>query len=588
MCGIAAYFGPRAQTFGLQWIRTAVSLQWERGTDELGIIVDDAAVLAVNRLALRGGADGTQPRSDGSHLVAFNGEIYANLAGTALSAEESDSRWVARWLSTGVEISRLRGMFGIVSFDEQNGVVSLHRDRWGEKQLYYFVSGGEVFVSSQPQPLVALAGGDIDTMSINRYLALRFVPGHQTGWNGIDRVRPGESVSIRAGGGVRQVGESRSTQVLWRDDGVRPAEGRTDVQERLTEAVSMTCRADKPVGVLLSGGLDSTVVAQVAAEQGVQDFYTVGFSDGAMDERGKALAVTNVMGGAHHTLEFGVNEFLEGFDRMVWSAGDLVCDEALFPLSALCQAASADVSVLLTGDGADEVFGGYERYDVPGSLDAYLRRFGGISSFVPEASECLKSNFSDYGRDLGDPSQSLTRRDMCIVDSLTYLPEGLMVKADRAGMASTVELRSPFLLAFQCPVTRNDSSENKPLLRSAFAAAAEGAGKKQPFATPLWTWLNGPLGPWAAERLRSEGLAELVSPQEVERAKERLRGGFSTRQESRSTVALLVLESWERMTKSLARSAPRPERPEIAQAFDDALRRSVGKVDRLATDVSRT
>jgi asparagine synthase (glutamine-hydrolysing) len=475
MCGILGLVGPRPVDPARL---DAVALLRHRGPDGEGRHIGESVGLAMTRLAIIDLETGDQPVANetGDVVAIVNGELYnyrelrAELAAAGhVFRGEGDVEVVPHlYEEYGEEcFERLRGMFAVALWDERRGKLVLARDRFGIKPLYLAESGGELAFASELAPLLALGADDSpDAEALADYLALGYVAGEATGLAGMRRLLPGNVL-------VHEGGRSRARPFY----GLEPHE--LPLEETLAEAVRLHLRSDVPLAVLLSGGLDSSLVAALAAAELDEPLrtFTVGFADAELDEREPARAVAEAIGSRHEELVVET----QVADDLAEIAGCLeqpLADPAAIPLWYLSRAVATEVKVALAGDGGDEVFGGYSRY----AWDAKAARVGrllpaaalarlvpersGRKSVVRRAAKLLRhaakpeaeryfawfslldgdGRADVFARAFERAPEALTPLGrLQFVDLNTFIPDNLMLKADKLSMAHSLELRVPFL-----------------------------------------------------------------------------------------------------------------------------------------------
>jgi asparagine synthase (glutamine-hydrolysing) len=601
-----------------------------RGPDEGSVDAFGRCVLGHQRLRVLDPAQGYQPVADESGGVAavFNGEIYnfrelrATLAGHELRGTGDTPVLPHLYEEDGPAfVRRLSGMFAIALWDAPHERLVLARDRLGKKPLLWTrLPDGTLAFASELKALLRLPDvrRELDLEALDAYLALQYVPGPGTALRGVQKLPPGHVL-------VLERGEAR-VERYWAPE-AQPEElaeeewlGR--VREVVTAAVRRRLEADVPLGALLSGGIDSSVVvAQMArASSGPVRTFTIGFAgDSRYDERPYARAVAARWGTAHEeiVLEPDAREVLP---RLASSFDEPLGDEAALPTFLVCEAARRHVTVALTGDGGDESFAGYERYAahrLAGRLPAPLRpaaaalrllpgarreprsaafraarflalaglppaeRYGRLMEVFPLRlrhalwSDDARPSVRSAGELLGPPRGGGIA-GLQLVDVATYLPGDLLLKSDLASMAHSLELRSPLLdhevveLGLSLPDSlKQHGREGKLALRRAFAAdlppevAARG---KTGFGVPISHWLRGELRELAADVLLDRRAAErgLFARGRVERM---LRDHASGRAEHGHRLwTLLMLELWLRAHVETEASAGRAPGAALAPA----------------------
>jgi asparagine synthase (glutamine-hydrolysing) len=513
-----------------------------RGPDHGAVEALGRCVLAYRRLSIIDLATGDQPiRNERGDVVAvFNGEIYnfrelrreLEAAGHEIGGSGDSPLIPHAYEEWGLGFAeRLEGMYAIALWDRDAERLVLLRDRLGKKPLLYAqLPDGSVAFASETKALLALPSlpRELDLQQLDAFLALQYVP--RSGLRAVQKVPPG-SYAVVENGAVH-------VTRYWTP---RPAAEGGDwvarVRDEVTASVRRRLVADVPLGALLSGGLDSSIVvaamAQASAEP-VQTF-TVGFPDARYDERAHARVVAERYGTRHEELEIDPGPDL--LQRLAHAFDEPFGDEAALPTMLVCEATRRHVKVALVGDGGDEVFGGYERYralelarripSAVGGLGAHTlallpstrrqprstpfraRRFLDVAA-APAAEryarlmevfplELRRALWTDSA--IAQTTASLLPRaaDPRLVDIESYLPGDLLPKADIASMAVSLELRSPFLdhhvveLGLALPP---ELARGKAALKQAFAAdlpASTAARGKTGFGVPLDRWFRGEL-----------------------------------------------------------------------------------------------
>ncbi len=436
-------------------------------------------------------------------------------------------------------VARLEGMFAIALWDRRAERLVLARDRLGKKPLVYArLPDGSIAFASETKALLRLPElpRDLDLAQLDAFLALQYVP--RSGLRAVQKVPPA-SYAVFEGGAER-------VERYWRP---LPASGEGDWVERVRSEVTAAVRrrlvADVPLGALLSGGLDSSIVVAAMAEasSGPVRTFTVGFPDRAYDERPNARVVAERFGTTHEELEIAPEPEL--LERLADAFDEPFGDEAALPTLLVCEATRRHVTVALVGDGGDEAFGGYERYRAHelASRVPRLAAAAGRSALgaVPAARREPRSTLFRARRFLDAAAQPAADRyarlvevfpqelrralwtdealahstagmlphdpDLRLVDLDSYLPGDLLPKADIASMAVSLELRAPFLdhrvveLSLALPP---ELARGKEALRQAFAEVLPPettARAKTGFGVPLDHWFREELRPMAEDLL---------------------------------------------------------------------------------------
>jgi asparagine synthase (glutamine-hydrolysing) len=582
MCGIAGVLGHgRPGELEALLGRMSDSLR-HRGPDDHGAWVDHDSAIGARRLAIIDLAHGQQPMwtRDGSFGIVFNGEIYNHAAlRTRLEADgvafrtRSDTEVLLRVLCRdGIAgLAAVNGMFAACLLDRRERSALLVRDRLGKKPLYYGSPGGRLLFASELKAILAALPRrpELNLQAIHDYLSLRYVPGPDTIWQGLSKLAPGHALRVDLATGREELERWWSVDVV-----AEPANpGRDYVAEleaMLLEAVEeRLVAADVPVGVMLSGGLDSSAVSAAAVRLGHRAFHTfaVGYEGGGLhSELRHARTVAEHLGSRHHELRVAATDFAEGLSDLVWQTDEPLADLAAVPLYRLSLLAREHVKVVLSGEGADEVLAGYsfeqmaagfERMRRVAALPGPLLRAAGRAVPGPrgDALQALGSGGrAGYPAAMGThiswvlgesdkealwrhapgarPTEKLLagwygacpspdpldRVQQVAMGS--WLVEDLLMKADKSTMAASLELRCPFLAhrlvewgvglptAWKVGNAKVGWSSKRALrvLAARWLPAAIVERPKQGFPVPAYDWLRAEGGAWADERLaRDDG-----------------------------------------------------------------------------------
>ena len=373
MCGIVGLVDTKQPDFPDALLDAMRDVMRNRGPDGVGTFREGPIAMAMRRLSVIDLEHGWQPLySRGGRVVAFqNGEIYnyrplrSELESLGfLFATQSDTEVLAHgYAHWGIEglLDRIDGMYAIAILDRDRRELHLARDRFGEKPLFYQAVPGRFAYASDLTALAALPwAGDapVDPLSLDRYLALHYVPGDRTILAGAQRVMPGERLRIPLDSLVPE--KARYYRL--------PASvGSPISDEELSRLIEASVRsrlvADVPVGVFLSGGIDSSLVAAIAARENPHiNTFSIGFPSAAHDESPHAREVARHIGSTHHEFVFDEGKFMELLPEVASALDEPLGDQATLPLFWLCREARKFVTVALSGEGADEIFGGYSYY----------------------------------------------------------------------------------------------------------------------------------------------------------------------------------------------------------------------------------
>ena len=563
MCGLVfSYHAENHEAPLTADIKTALAALAHRGPDAGNTLQVGPASFAHARLSIIDLDESHQPMQspDGRYTLVFNGEIYNHhslrerLARHWPFHTQGDTEvLLAGLIRHGTAfLEDLEGMWAFALWDARERELLLSRDRMGKKPLFYFGEGKRFACASELPALRQLADApwqeDIDsTADYFRYGYL--LPGY-TAWQGVREVLPGHWLKWRPG-------HSPHEEAYWRLPTPGPDSSSftdDDLRERLEEAVGKRLLADVEVGACLSGGIDSSLVCALAQRQMDRPLktYTIGFSEAAFDESEHAAEVARFLGTDHH------KEMFHEWDENLLEAllrdhvGQPFMDSSLLPTAMVSRLASRDVKVALSGDGADELFGGYQRYQARLMLRWYTRLPGSLKRQAEKAIRMLPEPTAHHSRSLlkkahlfvdvaqrqraetpytapvmfhpddyatlfpdladrGHPPPGLKERtelddlqQMLTGDALVYLPQDIHTKVDRASMAASLETRAPFMdhkvveLAFSRPAKQHlRLGAGKRWLRSAFHdLLPEDTWKrrKQGFGVPIHQWFRSLLG----------------------------------------------------------------------------------------------
>ena len=603
MCGIVGFVQPGGfSAAGARSVLSAMAAAIaHRGPDDDGLWLDvgGGVALAHRRLAVIDlSAAGHQPMFSfsGRYVIVFNGEIYNH----AEIRKQIDARFATAisWcgnsdtevLLAAIECYGLRralddaiGMFAFALWDRHARTLYLARDRLGEKPLYWGWQNRVFMFGSELKALVAHPSfaGEVDREALLALLRHNYVPAPWSIYRGIRKLVPGSFVKLalglRGGAGSDLPEPTR----YWSLDNAiergreQPFTGGADdavaaLHNVLEDAVVSQVAADVPVGAFLSGGIDSTTIValmQANSSRPVRTF-TVGFEESRYDEAGHAREVARRLGTEHHELYASARDALDVIPRLPSLYDEPFADSSQIPTFLVAQMTRRYVTVALSGDGGDELFGGYQRYfrmrdilSVLSPIPPGVRRLSGQAiNAIPthwgnglklfdrarklaellgfERDEQLYHSLVSHWRDpsavvrhvserrvnLSDPvawprAEGVESR-MMAVDAVTYLPDDILVKVDRAAMGVSLETRAPFLdhrvveLAWRLPLSvKIRGRQGKWVLRQVLRRYVPPELVNRPkmgFGVPLASWLRGELRDWAEalldeRRLRTDG-----------------------------------------------------------------------------------
>ena len=588
MCGIAGFFDPRRRSDPRVYEEVVGAMAdrlGHRGPDDRGVWCDGEAGVALGfrRLSILDlSSAGHQPMlsAAGDLVMVFNGEIYnhadlrAALPGPWRGHSDSEVLLaaIARW---GLEaaLQRAEGMFAIALWDRRARRLSLARDRFGEKPLYYGWAGGVLLFASELKALACHPcwSGALDRGALGLFLRHAYVPAPYSAYAGIGKLPPGCCISFTADDTAADPLAYWSAPERAAAAAATPFAGdlaaaSERLQALIDRSVALRMIADVPVGVFLSGGIDSSSVtaAMQHARAGKVRSFSIAFGDPRYDESAHAAAVARHLGTAHTELAVTEADCLAVLPRLSEIYDEPFADASAIPTAALCRVTRAEVKVALSGDGGDELFAGYPRYaDVAaawrrrasgGARRVAARRIvaalGGSNARLARRGRKLAEGWAHASPEslYGDPmsrwragdrlapalplprsafdaplpdAPSLEQRFM-LLDALTYLPDDLLVKVDRASMAVGLEARAPLLdhhiaeFAWSLPPALMIEGSAKRVLREVLYRRVPRAlvdRPKQGFEPPIGRWLREGLRDWADEllspaRLDREGMVD--------------------------------------------------------------------------------
>ena len=648
MCGLAGFLDSSAALAAAAQEALVGALMApleHRGPDDSGIWVDAEAGIALGHRRLSVidlSSTGHQPMASvsGRYVIAFNGEVYNHLElrtelagpGGPWRGRSDTETLLAAFERWGIEtaLTKTVGMFAFAVWDRQERVLTLGRDRLGEKPLYYGWQGHVFLFGSELKALRAhpAFGAEIDRHALALYMRHAYIPTPYSIYRKIFKLPAGTCLHLRAQdapGALPRPQAYWSLREVWDRALESPfrggdAEATQELERLLKQAVLGQSIADVALGAFLSGGVDSSTIVALMQAQSSQPVktFTIGFEEAAYSEAQHACAVARHLGTDHTELIVTARDALDVIPKLPQLFDEPFGDSSAIPTFLVAQLARRHVTVSLSGDGGDELFGGYARYQrvddiwrrverVPyGARRAAARAIGAIAGgrralpgsvgnrlarylAARRGQECYdvqtlyrhdtadfvlgSDGASDAAPELRPPGARPTLyEEMMFRDAMTYLPDDILVKVDRAAMGVSLETRVPLLdhrvVEFACRLPLHlkvRGRERKWLLKQVMRRylPAESLGRpKMGFGIPMGDWLRGPLREWAEsllaeERLRSEGFLN------AERARkqwtEHLRGA---RAGADSLWHVLAFQAWAAagnrrfVPSSRAREAP--------------------------------
>lgn len=575
MCGITGFVEDSTRV-GNQLERAEIlermcTVMAHRGPDDQGTIVDDVVALGMRRLSIIDLSGGHQPMSSGNNTLVFNGEIYnyrelrQHLQGRGYAFQtKSDTESILHSYEEYGDncVDHLRGMFAFALWDASRRKLLIARDRVGEKPLYYTITKNGTFVfGSELKCLLEHKDveREIDPESVDAYLTFGYVPDPLSIFKGIKKLPPGYSLSLVDG--------KLTTKQYW-DFPYKQSEERSEddyveeLRQRLQESVRMRLVSDVPLGAFLSGGVDSsTIVALMAREMSEPvKTFSIGFAEDSYDELKYARLVAQRFGTDHHEL-IVTPDVCNIVDELIRHFDEPFADQSSIPTYYVSKLAREHVTVVLSGDGGDELFAGYTRYAVDlkrqgfERLPRFLRQnvmkslsehlphgargrnylynvaLDPIDRYIDNISVFTKLNRGSlYSEDFleslagqqsavamyrelasqvttGDPLERLL-----YLDSKTYLPGDILTKVDRMSMAVSLEARVPLLdhelieFVARMPASlKMRGDESKYIFKRAVADLVPKeilTRSKQGFGVPIGEWINDQLRERTHDTLR--------------------------------------------------------------------------------------
>jgi asparagine synthase (glutamine-hydrolysing) len=507
MCGIAGMIGCPGETITPEQIRRMTNTIVHRGPDDEGIHVRGNVGLGMRRLSIIDLSGGRQPiyNEDRTVAVVFNGEIYnfhelrqeLESRGHEFRTHSDTEVIVHLYEEMGADcVTKLRGMFAIALYDAKRDSLLLARDRLGKKPLFYAQRAGRLFFGSEIKALLAAAPelAEVDPEGVVQFFYYGYIPDPQSAFRHIRKLLPGHVAEYREG--QIHVHQYWDVPAYGGNDPGSDEACLEELERRLAEAVRMRLISDVPLGALLSGGVDSSIVVALMAREssGPVKTFSIGFRKADFNEAEYARLVAERFGTDHHELvvDPDITETLNHLTRMM---EEPFGDSSMIPTYCVAQLARQHVTVALSGDGGDELFGGYDRYMVnlrrrrfeviPSWVgDLYRNRVyswlpSGVKgrklawnitlpsrdrylddvSFLPvlhRERSLFSDEFVDHARRCTDPLRQFQRyyddapatdqlSRLMYLDTKTYLAGDILTKVDRMSMATSLEMRCPIL-----------------------------------------------------------------------------------------------------------------------------------------------
>jgi asparagine synthase (glutamine-hydrolysing) len=577
MCGFIGCVHDKEQNYRddqKQQFKNMNDIITHRGPDDDGFYYDDHIQFGFRRLSIIDIECGHQPLTyeNERYWIIFNGEVYnylelrEELLKDGLQfATNSDTEVIIALYSHLKEkaVEKLRGMFAFTIWDKQEQTVFGARDPFGIKPYFYFEDGERTFFASEKKSiLLALENDVLDYDSLQHYLTYQFVPEPNTMSKGIHKLEPGHYFTKR-------IGSPMEIKRYWKAsfNPIQKSESAfvKEIQEVLIDSVKMHMRSDVPVGSFLSGGIDSSIIASIAKQfHPAIKTFSVGFEQNGFSEIDVAKETADKLGVENISYVITPQEYMNELPKIIWHMDDPLADPAAIPLYFVAREARKHVTVVLSGEGADELFGGYNIYREPQDLEVFnkIPRVGkvllkGIANIMPEGMKGKSFiergvtpmeeryignakmfteeekrdllsvyreglNYTDITKPLYAESKGYDPVDrMQFIDIHTWMRGDILLKADKMTMAHSLELRVPFLdkvvfeTASKIPTSlKTANGTTKYILRK----AAEGIvpehvlnRKKLGFPVPIRHWLKNEMNEWAKTIIRESNTDHLIN-----------------------------------------------------------------------------
>ena len=578
MCGISGKVNFFESYVDEKSLSESIDKLESRGPDNKGIWIDGGCGLAHRRLSILDLSNGgSQPMisSDNRYVCVFNGEIYNykeirhNLGEASISWKgKSDTEVLLEaWSRWGVKsLEYLDGMFAFSIWDKKNQKLYAARDRIGEKPFYYHWNGKSFSFSSRPSPLFSLEknlSSEFDHQSLRYYLESGYIPAPFSIYKDVKKLEPSSYLEIDKNG-IKKERYSTHLSIKpeknWKFKNEK--ELLDELDELITDSVSKRMLSDVPLGAFLSGGIDSSLIVAIMAKISKEKIktFTIGFEEKEYDESSHAKEVANYIGTDHDTKILSVNDLIDLIPYFTKNYDEPFFDSSAFPTLAVSKLAKQKVTVSLSGDGGDELFGGYHYYKIAQVLDPFfllpnnirnlisiplnlmpshkLKLFGQAlkQKSLPRAFAFSRSIAKDFHNILSEEvlNQTKSIHDLFEIKSKEF-PKGLhsseqgmrldtvftlnddyLQKTDLASMAYSLESRAPFLnkdlveWALRLPIKwKLKGFNNKYILRKLlyrYVPQKIVDRPKKGFGVPINHWLRNELYEWSLERLENKEL----------------------------------------------------------------------------------
>jgi len=584
LCGILGYYSKFSDSLAIESLCIATNQLAHRGPDDGAWWANDSFFLGHRRLSIIDLGMGSQPMLsvDNRYVIVFNGEIYNYIElqnelrkrGCVFRTKSDTEVILEGYRVFGVDLPKfLVGMFAFGIVDRVEQTLYLCRDRFGEKPLFINETHSAICFASELGPLASLLWPniEIDRTALAEYLCLNYVPGERTMIHGIHRLAPG----------TWRLYSPKATQsgIYWKpppplvDCALSFDCATRELRTRIDQAVNIALRSDVPVTLFLSGGIDSSIIAESAVRQGhLQHAYCLNFAEESYSEIHNATQVANRLGIELRRVDFSADE-LANFLLLVQHSDDPLADSSSLAVWTLSRAVAKDYKVVISGDGGDELFGGYLTYKATMFLRYIIKilpiivrqSFSELAHKIPVGDRKVSFSYKlmrflrgmnlnpaeahftwngtwlpkDASRFISDLTSHELARDVLInlvarhqltlepdlldlqrADACDYLPNDILTKVDRMTMAHGLEARAPFLvpsvaefgLSLPAKFKLTPFGQPKLILRklaTQLYGSMIGTAKKQGFSIPVHRWLRGPMRPLVEDLLSKPSLDQI-------------------------------------------------------------------------------
>lgn len=624
MCGICGkIFFDESQRVDKELLKAMAKTMLHRGPDDDGFYISGQVGLAHRRLSIIDLNTGKQPISNenNSIWIMFNGEIYNYqelrkilIAKNHSFKTKTDTEVIIHAYEEYGEdvVSHLRGMFAFAIWDERNKSLFLARDRVGIKPLYYYLTSRFLIFASEMKAILAdpSVKAEIHYPAIDRFLTYRYLPGSDTLIKNLVKLNPGHYLTLK--NGVTSIKQYWDLAFSRQQRTYNLKHYKEELLDLLKDTLRMHMISDVPVGFLLSGGVDSTALLSLYAEDENRDLssFTIGFQGEKFDdERPYARLAAETFGTRHYEMTIDADSFFEFLPKYVWHMEEPVCEPPAIALYYISKLAKEHVKVLISGEGGDEAFAGYQTYrnliwlerlkHLAGPFDRdiaalfnklsrfpFLKRLNKYTSLIPCSLESyyysrtatpfsffnaeFKGSYTSGLRGLTDKGYStkptadffnnVQSQDnlskMLYVDTKTWLPDDLLIKADKITMANSIELRVPLLdhkvMEFAAGLPSDVKVRwftTKYLLKETFKNRIPREiinRKKTGFPVPFASWLKNELKNYVSDvlldgRTLQRGYFEKSAIEQM-LLKNQRNSAYAS-----EIFSLIVLELWQRM-----------------------------------------